>query len=213
MQANVASQDLSRRIAPTSGIDETTTMTCDFDTYRLELTALLQKLMEEEDDSNQTIDQGSCSSSSLQQQCSDLLRLMTMEARSAESPDDKFERLERVKLFQFQFETIVAQQKHQADKCFLFNSQEKTSTTNLDVKEESQQTQARAMQQNEMLERARRSLAETEQVGSDIGLELGKNRQTIQSAKERVDTFASLTEQADSIITNMSKPWWRRKWG
>ena len=139
----------------------------------------------------------------LQTQCSDLLRLMALEARTTECPDTKFERLERVKIYKFQFEAI----RNQHDKEFLMGEK---ATSMLQAKERLERAETRAAQQNELLERARRSLAETEETGASIMGELHTNRETIESAQGRVDELNTMADKASKIVKYLSTPWWRR---
>ncbi|CAB9510209.1 expressed unknown protein [Seminavis robusta] len=195
-----------------------------FDAYYREFSALLRQLEEEPQQQPQKPSASSSSTSkssshvnnhskpmtshdtkeSLQKQCSELLSLMTLEARSTDCPDTKFERLERVKIYKFQLEAV--RQQHNQD--FLMGDQ---AAAMLQVKDQIARTEMRAAQQNELLERARRSVLETEQVGNSVLQEMHRNRETIESAQRRIGTFSVMTEQASKIIQNMSKPWWRRR--
>lgn len=166
-----------------------------FDNYYREFAALLRQL--EDPNKEKTNDRD------LQKQCADLLSLMSLEARSTDCPDRKMERLERVKIYKFQFEAV----RNQHDKEFLMGGR---ATEMLAVKERLERVESRAAQQNELLERARRSLAETEEVGANVMSELHGNRQTIESAQGRVGELNNMTTQATKIIKNMSKPWYLR---
>jgi vesicle transport through interaction with t-SNAREs 1 len=140
----------------------------------------------------------------LHQQCSELLSLMSLEARSTDCPDTKFERLERAKIYKFQLEAV--RQQHNKD--FLMGDQ---AASMLAVKDRLAQSEMRAAQQNELLERARRSVLETEQVGASIMEEMRRNRETIHSTQGRIGSLSSLTGQASKIVKNMSRPWWMRR--
>jgi vesicle transport through interaction with t-SNAREs 1 len=179
----------------------------DFDIYYHEFALLLRQLgATGQPRSDGKVDKhpSPTSQERLHQQCSELLSLMALEARSAECPDAKFERLERVKIYKFQLEAV--RQKHNKD--FLMGDQ---ASSMLQVKDRLTQSETRAAQQNELLERARRSVLETEQVGASIMEEIGRNRETIQSAQGRIGTVSSLTGQASKIVKNMSRPWWMRR--
>ena len=185
-----------------------------FDVYYQEFVLLLQQL-EATDHQPQNNNGGKSkngkgtstqhpSQESLLKQCNDLLGLMALEARSTECQDTKFERLERVKIYKFQLEAV--RQQHNKD--FLMGGQ---AASMLEVKDRLAQSETRAAQQNELLERARRSALETEQVGASIMQELHRNRETIQSSQQRIGTLSSLTGQASKIVKNMSRPWWMRR--
>ena len=67
--------------------------------------------------------------------------------------------------------------------------------------------QDQVSRQNERLKHALRSLNETEEIGKELGNELGKNRETIQRAKGNVDEMASMTGQAKGLVKSMMKRW------
>jgi vesicle transport through interaction with t-SNAREs 1 len=175
-----------------------------FDVYYHEFALLLRQLGEtgerDENGGKLTLEK----QERLQQQCSELLGLMTLEARSTVCPDTKFERLERAKIYKFQLEAV--RQQHNKD--FLLGDQ---AASMLAVKDRLAQSEMRAAQQNELLERARRSVLETEQVGASIMQEMSRNRETIERTQGRIGTLSSLTGQASKIVKNMSRPWWMRR--
>lgn len=71
------------------------------------------------------------------------------------------------------------------------------------------QNESHIQRQNDALERAHRSVQETEQVALGITDELSQNRSKLQSAHQRVGELSSLTERADSLLKSMSKKFWR----
>jgi len=73
-----------------------------------------------------------------------------------------------------------------------------------------QQTETKLTKQNETLERARRSMQETEEIGMEVTHELAQNRAKIESSAQHTEELTLLTDQAGKILHNMSKPWWRR---
>jgi len=198
-----------------------------FDTYYQEFASLLHNL-EKPDESNTapaaTAMKAAAPSSSssnnidntsnndkveLHKQCSDLLRLMTLEARSTTNdPDLKLERLERVKIYKFQLEAV----QQSMDQEFLMGD---TAARMLQLEKERHQvrsilerTEGRAAQQNELLERARRSLQETEEIGLEIIEETRRNRETLESAQGHVNEVTGMAARASKLVKALSKPWW-----
>ena len=177
-----------------------------FDTYYQEFASLLEQLGGSS--AAETTKSPPSSVESLHKQCSDLISLMSLEARTTECPDTKFERLERVKIYKFQLEAM----KQQHDKDFLMGA---SAASMLQLERERQQVRSileqnetRAAQQNELLERARQSVEETQAVGMEILNEAHRNRETIESAQGRVDELSSMTDRASKLVQKLSKPWW-----
>jgi len=59
--------------------------------------------------------------------------------------------------------------------------------------------------QNDTLDKARRVMAETEDVALEITEELGRNREKIQSARSKVLEVSGMTNQARRLVHSMSK--------
>jgi vesicle transport through interaction with t-SNAREs 1 len=59
--------------------------------------------------------------------------------------------------------------------------------------------------QNDRLERARRTMQETEQVALEITEELGNNRETLTSAHGRIREVSGLTGRAKRVLNRMSQ--------
>mmetsp|Transcript_32203 Transcript_32203/g.54305 ORF Transcript_32203/g.54305 Transcript_32203/m.54305 type:complete len:218 (+) Transcript_32203:177-830(+) len=69
----------------------------------------------------------------------------------------------------------------------------------------------RIRNQNEMIENAKRTVAESEDIGLETLGELERNREKIESAREKNQEFAAITEDADKRLKSM---WFRQKtWG
>jgi vesicle transport through interaction with t-SNAREs protein 1 len=66
-------------------------------------------------------------------------------------------------------------------------------------------TQNKLDGQNDTLDNARRVMAETEETALDITSELARNREKIQSSRDKVVDVSSMTNQARRVIQNMSK--------
>jgi vesicle transport through interaction with t-SNAREs protein 1 len=68
-----------------------------------------------------------------------------------------------------------------------------------------QQNEDMLVSQNETLERARRTMQETEQVALEITEELGNNREKLMSAHGRVREVTGLTGRAGRILGAMNQ--------
>ena len=65
--------------------------------------------------------------------------------------------------------------------------------------------QSQLEQQNESLDRAKSIMVETEQTALEITHELGRNRETLESAHGRVREVSGLTNRARRLLQNMNR--------
>jgi len=63
--------------------------------------------------------------------------------------------------------------------------------------------------QNIQLERACQVMAETEEIATDVSMNLGRNREYIEASKKRTTELREMTKQASGLIKNMST-WWKK---
>lgn len=140
-------------------------------------------------------------SENLMQQADDLIKQMALEARSVPDASLKRELLAKVRKQKDQLATLQSQ----SEKAGLF----RTSSNNYNKSREQrlllQQTEDTLTQQNETLERARRTMQETEQVALEITDELGSNREKIMSAHGRVREVGGMTGRARRILQGMNQ--------
>ncbi len=158
----------------------------------------------------------------LEKQLANLLEQMRLEARSMTELDDREELWERTLQYQRNWDDIVGvhttpqqqelNNQHQQERNILFegavrgsSSIENTGRDRANVRAAIQQEEQNRM----VLERALQSINETETVGTQIQEELGRNRETIQSAHERVQNVGKMTQQAQ-VLLNKMVPWWKR---
>ena len=132
----------------------------------------------------------------LVQKCEDILLQLKIEARVAPDPSTKQERTDIFKACKMQLESYKTINEKQ--EIFFDSSVQKQRMVN---------QQDQVSRQNERLKHALRSLNETEEIGKELGNELGKNRETIQRAKGNVDEMASMTGQAKGLVKSMMKRW------
>mmetsp|Transcript_13983 Transcript_13983/g.18230 ORF Transcript_13983/g.18230 Transcript_13983/m.18230 type:complete len:199 (+) Transcript_13983:299-895(+) len=157
-----------------------------FDRYDEEfntLTQQIQKSLDEEPMNPYT--------QNLLQQCQDLLKQMALEARSLKQP----KLLQRVKEYKSQHAQLVSQ----------YERQGLLSGHGGDEEDSRRRTEDMLSNQNDSLERARRTMQETEQVALEITEELGQNRETLMSAHGRVKEVSSLTGRARRILNTMTQ--------
>jgi|NOAtaT_6_FD_contig_81_1037009_length_853_multi_3_in_0_out_0_2 vesicle transport through interaction with t-SNAREs protein 1 len=152
-------------------------------------------------------------------QCDDLLKQMQVEARTADS-STKQVWLQKVRGCKAQLANLrddfqTVQSKVEREALLLLTSNEDTvsssdynnrsNNSNNKQRERLLQTNNQLKKQNQTLENAQRILVETEEVAMEITTELGRNREKIASAHQRVRDVSGLTNQARRIVQSMSK--------
>lgn len=147
---------------------------------------------------------------SLLSQCDDLLKQMTVEARSTDSPTEKSDLLKQVRVYKARLANLkddYKSSKTMVERESLLSDSTPSSNGSLknDHRERLLKTNESLAAQNDTLEHARRVMAETEDVALEITSELGRNREKIQSAHGRVRDVSGLTNQARRIVQSMSR--------
>jgi chromosome segregation ATPase len=144
-------------------------------------------------------------------QCHEILQQLAVEARSVDDSLTKRHLLQRVQ--QEKSRLAALEQEYERKSLMTGASSDPSGGDGAQAKQLSahlQQTEDRMARQNETLERARRTMQETEAVGMEVTHELGQNRAKIESVQGSVRELSSLTDQAGTLLKSMSKPWWRR---
>lgn len=136
------------------------------------------------------------------EECKTLLKQMKLEARC--SPD-KEELMERIKVYKMQIDSIEVNLSREV----LLGSSASTAAES--QSDRMKEAEASASRQNEHLEQALKTLTETEEVAGSTLLELKCQQEKIKASKEKVGTFSDLAQSANVIVSNMSKPWFKRK--
>jgi hypothetical protein len=132
-----------------------------------------------------------------------ILQQMTMEARNLSDEESREEWLQRIHLYKTQLDLL----QQEAERDALLNSAASDSSNNNNNIKSTNQMLAR---QSEMLEQARRSLAETEEIAGGITESLQSQRRTMEASQQKVSLLQSLTDRASSISDNLNKPWWKK---
>mmetsp|Transcript_14929 Transcript_14929/g.21308 ORF Transcript_14929/g.21308 Transcript_14929/m.21308 type:complete len:185 (+) Transcript_14929:1869-2423(+) len=137
-------------------------------------------------------------------QCEDLIKQMNVEARLVEDHVAKKELLQKVTIWKTQL--VNLREDFLATKKPTLMGATEGSTINLH-RDSLRKTNEHLSKQNETLERARRVMAETEDVAMEITSELERNREKIEISHQRVADVSGLTNQARRIIQSMQKRW------
>lgn len=130
----------------------------------------------------------------LVKQCEDLLLQMRMEASDTRNESLKQERKDTLTACKMQLESYST---INGKKELFFAAETQTERMG------SQQHQV--ARQNERLKNALHSLNETEEIGTEMGKELDKNREKLENTKSNVDRLSDMTGQANNMLTSMIK--------
>lgn len=165
-----------------------------FERYDAEFTTLVMQIEESlnQEPPNQY-------TSNLLQQCDDLVKQMALEARSADSAKLKRELLQQVRECKSKLQKLQAQ----SDRQGLLASG--NGRGNHDERMKLQKNEDSLMAQNETLDRARRTMQETESVALEITEELGNNREKLMSSHARVREVSGLTGRASRVLRSMNQ--------
>jgi hypothetical protein len=164
-----------------------------FDFYKEEFESVLRQIeqrLQSEEDASDLIDQ-----------CETLLPQFSMEARGAPDPSLKQELLDTVSAYKVKFQSYKAENKRKE----LLTSMPPGADTR--HRERMMLPQDRVRQQNQTIQNALHSLNETEQVATDIGQELSKNRETIENTHDNVNQVSSMAERAKGLLKSMKRRW------
>lgn len=142
----------------------------------------------------------------LLQQCEDLIQQMALEARSVSDATEKRTLLKKVRTYKSEWQSL----QEQSDKEDLMNGgagggDSAAGGSDNQERMRLQNTSDTLNQQNDTLERARRTMQETEQVALEITEELGNNREKLMSAHGRVREVGGLTGRARRVLYSMNQ--------
>ena len=176
-----------------------------FERYDEELRSLMQQIQEESSQGDQQ---------DLLQQCDELIQQMALEARSmvggvdasssSSSSSLKDDLLAMVRTRKMQIQTLKQQMERQS---LMVGADEPSVAKAPRVLQKNEDMLAK---QNETLERAQRTMEETEAVGLEITKELGDNRDKLVSAHGKVKEMSGMTERANKILDSMNRRWFGR---
>jgi hypothetical protein len=160
--------------------------TSHLDIYYREYSLLLQELLEKPTETAR-----------LSRECNDLLDYMSTLCNT--TTEEECEWMQRIQLWKLQLRHVV----DEVDRTNLLKDRTPPAW--------SQQNESVLNRQNETLERARRSLQDTEELGYNISQTLSENRDKLMSTKQNIDQFSTLTTQAKGLVKSITKPWYQRR--
>lgn len=185
-----------------------------FQRYDTEFQEILQQVEQSLTTSTTSTDVGSSNThdytNHLIQQGHDLLKQMSVEARSISSTDHpnaattKDELLNHIRNLKSQLTTL--QSKVSSQSLFGHHNDDTSPQHQYDKNRKIlEQNESMLLQQNDTLERAKRSIMETEQVAFEINDELVQNRQTLIRSQGHIHRVSQMTNQAKQVLSSMSQ--------
>jgi hypothetical protein len=170
-----------------------------FDEYADEFSSLLRQCS-----SSATND--TATTTSLLEQCQDLLQQMVLEARSTDQLEEKKRYTERCKSYKEQYQLT----KQHIERQTLLVSNTNTAASTLQLRDALQSNEVTMVNQNSTLQQSLQSIHDTEQIAASTLEQLHDQRDTLHSTQQKTQTLQSMTQQANTIATNLLKPWWRK---
>lgn len=168
--------------------------TASFERYDEEFSSLCQQIQE-----SLEVEPPSPYTTGLLQQCDDLIKQMALEARSVGDASVKRDLLAQVRTCKGKYQALQQQSERQG---LLSNgSHDLESGERMRLQKNEDMLSA----QNETLERARKTMQETESVALEITEELGQNREKLISAHGRVREVSGMTGRARRILNRMNQ--------
>mmetsp|Transcript_7939 Transcript_7939/g.13163 ORF Transcript_7939/g.13163 Transcript_7939/m.13163 type:complete len:211 (+) Transcript_7939:159-791(+) len=142
-------------------------------------------------------------------QSHDLIKQMELEARSSDSGVRK--KLNEVVL---RYKTSMQKMKsdYQQSKTSLERSQLMNKSKGVEQRQRLLDTNDRLDRQNEMISNAHRMVSETEQVGMEITAELTRNREKLESSREKAAEYAGISDSARRMISSIGRREARQKY-
>jgi vesicle transport through interaction with t-SNAREs 1 len=137
-------------------------------------------------------------------QCDDLIKQMALEARSSHDAATKRSLMDKVREYKGRHQSLRQELERQT----LHLGDGINGGNSLQSQKERlllQQNEDMLSNQNETLERARRTMQETEAVALEITEELGQNRERLSSAHGRIREVSGLTGRARRILVSMNQ--------
>jgi len=169
-----------------------------FETYAAEFKSLL--------DQAASCSASSSSSSSIFEQCHDLLQQMAVEARGIDDdPQRKRELLDRHRAYKSQWQAVqqTVQRQH-----LLASS--RSSDPNNQQHQKLQHAQDTLARQNDTLAQATRTMQETEELATELTGHLAEQRDTLERTRANTQQVGTMAARANQIATNLLKPWWKK---
>lgn len=179
-----------------------------FERYDAEFSGLMRQIEAslEEQQQQQPNGNDDTFTASLVRQADDLIKQMAVEARGMGADHAALKRTMLDKVRSLKAELTILQTKYEKGGLFRVSSNNNNNKSDRDkLLMQQKRTDDMLSNQNETLERARRSMEETEQVALEISSELSANRETLMSAHGRVQQVSGLTGRAKRILSSMNQ--------
>ena len=143
-------------------------------------------------------------------QCDSLLMQMSIGMRNS-NESEKEELLSRVRLYRIQLHVLKQQFRETGTEKMrgelgLSDTPDRTLKQNKHP-EECLSKRTKLNKQNETLERARRTMADTEETAGMINEELHRSRSAIEQSHNNIAELSGLTNDASRILSRMKKRW------
>lgn len=174
-----------------------------FERYDDEFSSLIHQIETSMNASSTTSSSDPAHTQNLLSQCDDLIKQMALEARSSQDPALKRSLLDKVRECKSQHQAL--QQESERHSLLGRGSISNHSLQSQKERLLLQQNEDSLNQQNDTLERARRTMQETEAVALEITEELGHNREKLSSAHGRIRDVSGLTGRARRILVSMNQ--------
>eukprot|EP00558_Chaetoceros_sp_UNC1202_P007103 CAMPEP_0197245876 /NCGR_PEP_ID=MMETSP1429-20130617/10526_1 /TAXON_ID=49237 /ORGANISM="Chaetoceros sp., Strain UNC1202" /LENGTH=227 /DNA_ID=CAMNT_0042706449 /DNA_START=77 /DNA_END=763 /DNA_ORIENTATION=+ len=187
----------------------------EFDSLTTQIRSTLTTITDtlQNDPANTTLQSKMSHADNLLSQTKDLLKQMTVESRSVGDASLKEECMRVVRVAKGNQANLLDDVKavrSEVERHSLLSGDrdrdiESGRGANSAVKEHLLKTTNTLQSQNSTLENAKRVMAETEGVALEITEELGRNRESIESAHSRVRGVSSLTNRARRVLVSMQR--------
>eukprot|EP01038_Epipyxis_sp_PR26KG_P005345 gene5345-7416_t len=134
-------------------------------------------------------------------QSNELIKQMKIEARSHDTATKKVlaDKIGHYEKSNASLKSDFERAKEQASRSSLIGAKSQEQRQRL------LDTNDKITRQNEMIANAHRTVLETEEVGNEITAELARNREKINSARERANEFSGITDSARRVLASMSR--------
>lgn len=136
----------------------------------------------------------------------DLVKQMEIEVRSSQGGGTMKEKVGEYKRALKRFQGDFATQKNRLNRSTLMSGADGPALgKSAEQRQRLLDTNDKLERQNEAILNAQRTVAETEEVGIEITEQLARNREQIQSSRDRLGEFTGITDSARRMISSMQR--------
>lgn len=142
----------------------------------------------------------------LMSQGKDLVKQMEIELRSSQGGEGVKDKIGEYKRALKRFQGDFATQKNRLNRGTLMSGADGPALgKSAEQRQRLLDTNDKLERQNEAILNAQRTVAETEEVGVEITEQLARNREQIQSSRDRLGEFSGITDSARRMISSMQR--------